>query len=223
MHVGGITLDSADNVKAIDGAGGYTFRSNTAFVEDTGSIVLPDGGGGIKVNWGRWESAPPSHVFQVTSGGQAKPDVNAFYFMYSDRLTPADKLSSAVHSGVRATYQLVGGPAPTSQSNGEMGTLHNLSVLVNFGSQQIEQYQLAVHFAHQSYNASNTAPVPITPTFSVGLAGTCTGCTQSGTVPVGGTAHGAFVGNLAEGIMTSFGFGTSGGNRAVYGNGVLKR
>jgi hypothetical protein len=54
------------------------------------------------------------------------------------------------------------------------------------------------------------------------LNGSCAGCTGGPSSPANGTAHGTFVGSQAEGMITTFGL-SSGGGQSLTGAAYLQR
>ena len=53
------------------------------------------------------------------------------------------------------------------------------------------------------------------------LTGSCTGCTPGGSPTASGTAHGAFVGDAAQKMITSFGLTSAG--KAISGTALLDK
>uniref|UniRef100_UPI0014853EE0 hypothetical protein n=1 Tax=Chitinivorax sp. B TaxID=2502235 RepID=UPI0014853EE0 len=222
IHMTQIKRDANGNVISFDDFTGLSFRANAAILQDAGNMTLPTGATNTQINWGRWESIPPTAEFQVTQNGFPKQDINSFYFIHADRLTPPTNMTPERLGITTAIYDKIAGPPATTAILGELGNIDKLTVQVNFATHQIERYDVGVQFANRRFDASQANTTMLAPTFSVGLTGQCTGCSAAA-IPVNGNASGAFVGPQAEALITTFGLYMSTGNQAVIGGAVAKR
>ncbi len=180
--------------------------NGSAFV-DTGSDVA------LGVNWGSWQGP-------VTVSGN--PASGWAHFASAASTTSAAQLAALPSSLVTATYNYAGGPAPTNQT-GLQGTVNALAATVNFSTQTITNYTLNATVDGKTWAAAgNGSFVQLAGSSGINLNGSCSACSGGGG-PAGanGRAHGVFVGNTAQGMLTAFGLKSS--QHAVSGAALLKR
>ncbi len=177
--------------------------------------VTPSDLGGnpvLGVNWGRWNGD-----YTVLENGVPFNAKDDFHFIYTENLTSPTQLAAL--GGLVATYNKIGGTNPTD-SLGNVGTLDSLSMGVNFTTGNITSYDVTATVNTITYQAflSPAAPVPISSlgTNSIQLQGAC-----SPTPCVGGASV-AFVGNVAQGAITSYHIDELGGV-SVTGAALLQR
>jgi hypothetical protein len=97
------------------------------------------------------------------------------------------------------------------------GAINSLAVGVNFSTQQITSYALNASAGGVTWNVDgNGAIAQFTGVTGIAL-------TAAGKLPaaITGTAHGAFVGAAAEGMITSFGLSAAG--KSLSGAAYLER
>jgi hypothetical protein len=125
--------------------------------------------------------------------------------------------------GVSATYTQVPGAQFVANYQGNTGTINNLRVAVNFGSQMVTSYDLDVTVL-ANWTASGSGSISqFTGPSGILLNGTCTGCTAAPAGnPATGTAHGTFVGSSAGNLITTFGMNSANG-QALTGAAYLKQ
>ena len=117
-----------------------------------------------------------------------------------------------------ATYSYAGGAVTNFAGN--QGTIQKLDVGVDFSKQMITNYDLQAKVIG-NWNASGSGSfAQFTGTSGIALTGTCAGC-PPGAPTAAGTAHGAFVGSNAEGMITTFGLTSAG--QGISGAANLKR
>ena len=180
--------------------------------------TLVNAGGDPKfgVNWGSWQGGVATVNGVATDGST--------HFAASTMLTSAAQLAALPPGLVSATYNYVGGPAPTNQL-GQQGTINSLSVGVNFSTQSITNYTVNASIpatstvAATAWSASGSGTISqFTGASGISLSGNkCSGCVPGAQ----GTANGAFVGSAAEKMITSFGLKAT--NQAISGVGYLSR
>jgi hypothetical protein len=198
-------------VRAGNSAVSFGRSGNGVEVADNG-VVPVTGSGPYGVNWKSWAGG------RVTVGGSAT--VGTTHMIESTRLTTATQLA-AMPALVTASYAYAGGPAPTN-GFGVPGAIKALDVEVNFSTQQITRYSLQAS-ALADWNAQGSGSIAnFTGTVGIPLGGSCSGCTPgAGSPAASGTAHGAFVGPAAEGMITSFGLSAVG--QSLSGSAYLER
>jgi hypothetical protein len=210
MSAGSSTGSSGSVVAytAPQGNSGVSFgHSGVNLGISSNGATLANGGGdaAFGVNWGSWQGG------LATVNGV--PTDGATHFAASTMLTSAAQLASLSQSVVSATYNYVGGPAPTNQL-GQQGTINSLSVGVNFSTQMITNYSVNATVGTTNWNANGSGTISqFTGASGIPLSG--------GTPTAQGTANGAFVGGAAEKMITSFGLKAA--NQAIAGVGYLSR
>lgn len=148
------------------------------------------------VNWGTWQGGTPTVDGNAAIGG--------VHVATSTQLTTAAQLAALPPGLVSATYNYLGGPAPTNQ-DGMAGKINSLMVGVSFSKQTIESYAVDATVGGTTWNAKGGGSIAqFTGISGISLSGQCTGCTP-GAPTAQGTASGAFVGPAAERMITSFG------------------
>ena len=189
---------------------------NGAVVANGASSINAGGDAAWGVNWNSWQGGAP------TVNGTAA--VGLAHVIQSTNLTTADQLATLGSTGMTATYNYLGGPAPANQA-GTQGTINSLSVAVNFGTQTISNYAVAATVGTQAWQAKGSGSIAQFTGAGIQLGGTCTGCNPAnpGTSPAAnGSASGAFVGPAAERMITSFGLKST-NQQAISGAGYLGR
>ena len=162
--------------------------------------VLANAGGDAAwgVDWGSWLGGAPTVNGALATG--------SIQFAHSANLTTPAQLAALGAGAVNATYNYLGGPAPTNPA-GVQGKVNSLSVGVNFGTQAITSYALSATVDGKSWNAKGNGSIAqFTGASGIALTGTCAGCSPPAPATgANGAANGAFVGGAAEKMITSFG------------------
>jgi hypothetical protein len=194
------------------GASSFGRSGNGVAIVEKG-VPPVTGSGPYGVNWKSWAGG------LVTVGGQGTAGTT--HMIASTQMTTAAQLAAMPAAMVTASYAYAGGPAPTN-GLGVPGAIQSLNVDVNFSTQQITNYSLEAS-ALASWKASGSGSIAnFTGTTGIALGGSCSGCNPgAGMSTAGGTAHGAFVGPAAEGMITSFGL--SAGGKSISGAAQLAR
>jgi hypothetical protein len=129
---------------------------------------------------------------------------------------------------VSATYNYLGGPAPTNQLGILPGAINSLSVGVNFATQTITGYALNATVDSKVWTANGSGTFAQFTGAGITLNGSCSACSVPlPLLPLGGPAlatgkaNGAFVGGAAEKMITSFGLNS--GAHAIAGTAYLGR
>jgi hypothetical protein len=166
------------------------------------------------VSWGSWQGGAPTVAGAATTG--------AVNFAESTQLTSSAQLAALSNNLVTATYNYVGGPAPTNNV-GTQGTINSLTVGVNFSTQTISNYAVNASVAGNTWTGNGSGTfAQFSGTSGIALTGSCaSGCSGGSMVTAHGTANGAFVGRAAEKMITSFGL--KAGNDAISGAAYLSR
>lgn len=199
-------------VRAGNGAASFGRSGNGVRVADNG-VVPVTGRGPNGVNWSSWAGG------RVTVGGSAT--LGTTHMIESTRMTTPAQLAAMPAAMVTASYAYAGGPAPTS-GFGLPGAVKSLDVEVNFATQQITNYNLQATALGDWKAQGSGSLANFTGTAGIALSGSCSGCNPGLGAPAArGTAHGAFVGPAAEGMITSFGLSAAG--KSISGTAYLER
>lgn len=215
----GLTYPAAE-IAAAPGAGsfvGYTVSNdarsgaNLAISPNGATLANAGGDAAFGVNWGSWPGG------LATVGGS--PTTGSVHFIESNMLTTAAQLAALGPTLVSATYNYLGGPAPTNQA-GIAGTINSLAVTANFSTQTITQYNLNASVAGKTWTTNSVlGPASFanfTGSSGIMVQGNCTGCAPgnpAASPAANGTAHGAFVGSAAQRMVTSFGLQSAAGQK----------
>jgi hypothetical protein len=236
---GGINLSILPPVVGAPGTAVPGSGSVAAFVEPVGLsnlarsavnptitpalAVLASAGGDAAwgVNWGSWQAGVATVNGSLTVGST--------HFAETKNLTSATQLAALGSGLVSATYNYLGGPAPTNQLGLAPGSIQRLSVGVNFATQSITSYSLAATVDAKQWSATGSGTIAqFSKGAGIALSGSCSACSLpvlpgglGGPAAATGTAHGAFVGGAAERMITSFGLNS--GTHAIAGVGYLGR
>ena len=203
---------------------GWTLASGGASFGGSGNGVALEDNGALRtnevtnapfgVNWFTWEGGVATVDGQATSG--------TTHVIDSSMKTSASELTALTNQGVIGSYSYVSGPAPTN-GTGMSGTINSLDVTANFGTQMITSYALDATVDTTNWTASGSGSISaFTGRTGILLSGSCAGCTGAPSSPASGTAHGTFVGTNAEGLITTFGM-SSGGGQSLSGAAALTR
>lgn len=176
-------------------------------------VVPVTGSDAFGVNWKSWAGG------LVTVGGVATVDTT--HMIESTQMTTAAQLAAMPAKMVTASYSYVSGPALTN-TIGSPGAIKSLDVDVNFSTQQITNYSLQASVLADWKARGSGSIANFTGTAGIALSGSCSGCNPGmGASSARGTAHGAFVGPAAEGMITSFGLSAAG--KSLSGSAYLER
>jgi hypothetical protein len=208
----GIFLGGDQTVTAIADkglGGGYAFVSSNGQLVDSGHLA-----NGIQ--WGRW-----SGEIARVEDGQFVNSLGSFHYMYSPNLTTPTQLAAISGS---YSYGYVAGTSPTDE-RGTVGRITSASVAVDFSRQQITNYSVSLAvpaIRAETWSASgNGSFQQFTGSSGIALAGTCAGCSGHALTTATGAAHGAFVGSLAETMISAFNL--QAGGDSVVGTAAFQR
>lgn len=181
-------------------------------------LVLPSGvdgvsnigGNAIGVNWGRWSSD-----YLLTEDGKVVKTFGQLHYIYSDNITSPTRIAQL--GGILSSsefYSHQGGTTPTS-ATGQVGTLSSLTITADFLSSSSINYQLTGANGGKSFVVGATVPFTQMSEFNL----VDMGCTNS----CEGNASAAFIGNNADGIITTYSVKEVGGTNGINGAAVLTR
>jgi len=154
----------------------------------------------------------------MTVGGLAA--AGPTHVIDSSMKTTSAQLAALPPSVTTAKYSYAGGAVTNYLGN--QGTIQKLDVGVDFSKQMITSYDLQAKVIGDWTASGKGSFSQFTGTSGIALSGSCAGCTAgNGTPTAAGTAHGAFVGSNAEGMITTFGLTSAG--QAISGAASLKR
>jgi len=199
---------------------GYTVNKGGAGFGGSGNglAIVPNGavftGAGadaaVGVTWGSWAGG------SMTVGGLAA--AGPTHVIDSSMKTSSAQLAALPPSVTTATYSYAGGAVTNFAGN--QGTIQKLDVGVDFSKQTITNYDLQAKVIGNWTASGSGSFAQFTGTSGIALTGTCAGC-PPGAPTAAGTAHGAFVGSNAEGMITTFGLTSAG--QGISGAANLKR
>jgi hypothetical protein len=208
LHIAGSSPDTGiylNDDQAISAIADKTLSGGFLFVAGNAQLVEIGSHGG-DILWGRWSG----DTLRV-EGGEVVNPLGSYHYMYSPNLTTSTQLAAITGS---FTYSYVGGTAPTDE-RGTVGRISSASVAVDFSKQQITNYSLSLtipsSLISEDWSATGNGSFKQFSGNGIALAGTCNGCSGSLSTPATGSAHGAFVGPQARGMISAFNL-QAGGN-----------
>jgi len=148
----------------------------------------------IGVNWGRW-----TDNYVITENGTPLPSQGDLHYIYSDKITSPTQIAAL--GGLIAnpvTYTLVGGTSPTTPAGNEL-ILGSLTMTADFTAQAMVNYNVTISdpLGPSTFNMISTQPIPFNAMDSFTLTSpNCPACA--------GNASAAFVGNQAQGVITTY-------------------
>ncbi len=187
------------------------------------AVVKDIGGSPLGVNWGRWDGN-----YVLTENGVPQQTFGSLHYVYSDNLTTAAQLTALGGLLTTETYTVAGGTTPTN-SLGAQSSLIDITVQSNFQTRMIENYQIHVQdgvaAAPVDFIMENSAPVSFVnmTEFDLVDSGLKIGSVPTCAVTCQGQAGAAFVGQQAEGIITTYSISEVGGPKGANGAAVLTR
>lgn len=194
------------------GAASFGRSGTNLAISPNGSALVDTGGdAAMGVNWGSWQG--PMTVSGSPASGWA-------HVASAASTTSAAQLAAMPASLVTATYNYAGGPLPTNHL-GAQGAVTGLSATVNFATQAITNYNLNATAGATTWAASGNGSFSQFAGSGIALNGNCTGCSGAPSTAANGQANGVFVGNAAQGVLTSFGLKSA--THSLSGSAYLKR
>lgn len=201
---------------AIDkGAAGFGRSANgLAIAASTGAAFKTMGEDtATGVSWGTWAGGTVSVGGEIASGPVHQID--------STMKTLPARLGELAASNVTGTYSYAGNGTVTNYL-GNAGTIQKLEVGVDFGKQMISSYVLEAKVIGDWKANGSGSFAQFTGASGIQLTGSCSGCNPgNGSPTASGTAHGAFVGESAQKMITSFGLTSAG--QAMSGAALLDK
>ena len=174
-------------------------------------------GNPIGVNWGRWTGN-----YVLTENGTTLPTQGDMHYVYSDQITSPTQITALGGLLSTVTYTDVGGTTPSSPT-GVNYTLGSITMTTDFVAQAITDYRVVINnidgsqafdmsgdvFAQQNQN------IPfLTPDINTGNVmnefDLISNDTGAGCPTCTGRASAAFVGNQAQGVITTYSIGQPG-------------
>jgi hypothetical protein len=203
---------------------GYAVRNGAAGFGRSGNgvSIAPSNGADFitagedsnwKVKWGSWAGGT------VMVGGRVA--AGPVHVIDSEMKTLPAQLATLTAAGVKGSYQYSGNGS-VANFQGTPGTIQKLDVGVDFSKQMISSYDLQAKIIGDWKASGSGSFAQFTGASGIQLTGTCTGCNSgSGSPTASGTAHGAFVGDAAQKMITSFGLTSAG--KAMSGAALLDK
>ncbi|MCW8934415.1 MAG: FecR domain-containing protein [Gammaproteobacteria bacterium] len=209
---------------SVDQQTGELVQHEIIMVSPSGTLanLVPSSIGGnpaLGVNWGRWNGD-----FVIKEDGVALNTGQDFHYIYSENLTPMSQSHLATLGGLKGTsvfYTAAGGTLPTDHT-GAPGSISIANMSVDFINQEITNYSIDVNVGVNNYYATlpfgTTIPFhDLTDSFNIESSTSgCpsfTGCT--------GEASVIFLGNEAQGAISSYHIDDNDGRSSVTGTLLL--
>ncbi len=188
---------------------------NPAISPNGATLVNAGGDSTLGVNWGTWQGGLATVNGRATSGSTN--------FISSTNLTTAAQLAALPPQLVTATYNYVAGTGAVNGTASPNGVINGLAVGINLTTQTITNYSVNATVGAQNWTGNGSGSFAQYQSSSgISIDGKCSGCVAGVGAPTAhGTANGAFVGSLAEGMITSFGMKAA--NQSMSGTGLLTR
>jgi hypothetical protein len=165
------------------------------------------------VRWGTWAGGPVAVGGRIAAG--------PVHVIDSSMKTLPGQLATLTTSGVKGSYSYSGNGL-VSNYLGTPGTIQKLDVGVDFSKQMITSYDLQAKVIGDWKASGSGSFAQFTGASGIALTGACTGCNGgAGSPTASGTAHGAFVGDAAQKMITTFGLTSAG--KAISGAALLDR
>jgi len=169
----------------------------------------------LGVSWGRWNAAD----YKITQNGTPITPVTSLSYIYSNNVTSSVRLADLHEKHTTATYSvsnIIGSDANLT----DIGSA-TLDVSANFLTQKFTgvNYSISATDTWVGYIDPSVGEVAFTDNF-IPLKGTCDGaCTDNTT----GKLNATFVGNDAEGMMTTFNINADTSNESISGAALLTK
>ena len=198
------------------GGAGFGRSGNGVEFEPSDKAVFTKGGedAAYGVKWGSWAGG------SVEVGGRQAE--GPLHVIDSTMKTTPAQLATLTANGVKGSYSYVNGNGMVSNYQGTPGTIQKLDVGVDFGKQMITSYDLQAKVVGDWKASGSGTFAQYLGASGIQLTGSCTGCNPgNGSPTASGTAHGAFVGDTAQKMITSFGLTSAG--KAISGAALLDK
>ncbi len=198
-----------------NGKAGFGRSGNGQTIDASNGAVFTKAGEDTTwgVSWGSWAGG------SVTVGGRTA--AGPVQVIDSQMKTLPAQLATLSASGVKGSYSYAGNGSVANYL-GTPGTIEKLEVGVDFSKQKITSYDLQAKVIGDWKASGSGSFAQFTGTSGIQLTGKCSGCTPgNGSPTASGTAHGAFVGDAAQKMITSFGLSSAG--QALSGTALLDK
>jgi hypothetical protein len=197
------------------GAAGFGRSGHGVEFEPSGKAVFTKAGedSTFGVQWGTWAGGSVQVGDRIAAG--------PVHVIDSKMETTSAQLAALTASGVTGTYSYTAGNGTVSNYLGTPGTIQKLAVGLDFGKQRITSYDLQAKVIGTWQASGSGSFAQFTGASGIALTGSCTGCNPGGSPTAKGTAHGAFVGDAAQKMITSFGLTSAG--QAISGAALLDK
>jgi len=185
----------------------------------TAGVSFIRGNPAIGVNWGRWTGN-----YTLTESGVALPTQGDLHYVYSDQITSPAQIAALGGLMSTATYNLAGGTTPTGPQGNEL-VLSRLTINTDFIAQQIANYnvQIANIDGTAAFNMS-AQNIPFLKADVNGNTMSDFNLSNAGCQTCIGNASAAFVGDKAQGVITTFSISdTANPKKGANGAAVLLR
>jgi len=206
---------------SVDQTTGVLVQHELFMVSPTGVLatLVPSSIGGnaaLGVNWGRWNGD-----YVVKEDGVALNTSQDFHYIYSENLTTPTQLANLGGlKGSSVFYTGTGGTLPTDHL-GNVGVAPSISMGVDFVAQEITQYNISTRVGVDNYDASLVGGTAIpfqnlTDSFNIDSVSSCpsfNGCS--------GEASVIFIGNNAQGAISSYHIDDNLGDASISGTALL--
>ena len=214
-------LPFAINEASFDPELGTVVQYNVFMASPLGvpASLVPSSLGGnplLGVKWGRWNGE-----FTVVENGVRLNTREDFHFIYSENLTSPTQLAALGGLGANVFYGIDAGTLPTDHLGNVATSLPLITMNADFINGRITTYDANIAVGGNSYTAS-ASNIPFQDLASgFNIQSLSAGCPSGGSCA--GEASVLFVGNAAQGAMTSYQIEDTNGPAAVTGAALLTR
>ncbi len=233
----GIRIGSANNniaLGSITAANGTTIDNIPVAVQESSdgaqhTLVLSGGAAGVAniggsplgVNWGRW-----ANTYELKEDGVPQQTFGDLHYIYSDKLTTATQLTALGGLLTTEHYTLAGGTTPTN-GQGLQSNLVDITAVSNFQTRILESYQIHVQDGNAAtpvdFIMENQNPVSFVDMneFDLVDSGLKIGSVATCAVTCEGSATAVFIGQQAQGMMTTYSIGEVDGLKGANGAAIM--
>jgi hypothetical protein len=188
-----------------------------------GTVVQDGSDSTLGVIWGRWSAFSATAELNAGGGGVNLTNQGGLSFITGSHITTTSELGAL---SMTASYSMATAGVssiPTMINGVASGVINSASATVNFGTGMITTFSVAGSGGgYGAWNATGSGSIAgFAGSTGIGLSGSCS--TGSGSCAISNTlsgkAVGGFVGSSAQGMISTVGLQTTGGDKlggAVY-------
>ncbi len=184
--------------------------STDMFALGNAELVVDGTDSSLGVVWGRWGANYTAG--SDYNGGYPYQPLGGLAFITGTHITTTTELAAigASPTAYYGTYSLASGSFPTGVNGSTLGTITSASAGVDFSNNTITNFHVAgTNTVFGSWSVSGSGSIGnFMSSSGISLSGSCTGGSSAACSSMGspsGTAVGGFVGNQAQGLISTIG------------------